>query len=186
MERRNRDFRKRRSYYDDYKKTASGEYIYAGLRYEYTSKSGKTRVRWMREMLLLSFAALAAVCVPGFMLVPGLNRCAYVAMPYGADIIAAGYLFMITMRLALAKDDIKAWEYDKSIKMFPGAAVFLTVVCAINLIGEIVYVVLNGTGGRTAEFIVALVCQLAAGTFAVLIHRLAKSVKWKVIESNSI
>ena len=186
MERRNENFRKRRSYYDDYKKTASGEYIYAGLRYEYVSKTGKTRAAWMRDMLLMCIAAFAIVFVPGFLHVPGLNNCAYVLLPYGVGIIAAGYLVVITARLAMAKDDIKAWEYDRSIKAFPGGTVFLMIMCAANIICEIVYVALNGIGGKTAEFIIYLVCQLAAGAFALLIFRLVKSVKWKVIESNGI
>ncbi|MBQ8831669.1 MAG: hypothetical protein IJ017_08720 [Oscillospiraceae bacterium] len=186
MERRNGNIRKRISYYDDYKKTASGEYVYSGLRYEYESMTGKKRSVWMREILLMCIAAFAVMFPPGFMHVPGLSYCAYVLLPYGAAIIVSGYLLVIAGRLAMAKDDVKAWEYDKSIKAFPAATILLAVVSVIGIICEIIYVVLNGMNGRTLEFIVYMVCQLISGALAILISRQVKTVNWKVIESNSI
>ena len=170
--------RNRRSYYDDYKKTASGEYIYAGPEYEFESSNGKSRKRWMLEMILLNVAALACVLVPGFMFVPGLSYCAYVVLPYAASVLLFGYMLLISMRLAAAKDSVKAWEYDKSAKVLPVATVAAVVIAAANFVCEIVFLAINGSSGQVTGAVVYMVCQAAAGAISFFAVKLARSAKW--------
>ena len=171
--------RSRRSYYDDYKKTASGEYIYAGPEYEFISKVGKTRKRWMLEMMLMHIAAFVAVMVPGFLRVPGLNYCAYIVLPYTAGILIFGYLLLILGRLAAAKDSVKAWEYDKSVKPLPIATAIAALISAAEIVCEIMFLAANGAGGRTFDAIIFIVCHAVAVVLTVFSLKAVKCVEWK-------
>ena len=176
----------RRSYYDDYKKTASGEYVYAGPQYEFVSKNGKERKRWMLEIIILNIIAFAAVLVPGFLLVPGLNYCAYVILPYAAGILLAGYLFVVLVRLAAAKDDIKAWEYDKSVKVLPVATVFAVIVAVVALICEVVFIIANGAGGMTVGAVVFIACHAVSAAVSVFMVLHVKTAEWMKKPSENV
>ncbi len=171
--------KKRISYYDDYKKTASGEYVYTGPEFEFISKTGKERKRWMLEMLLLSALVFIAEVIPGFLHVPGLNYCAYVLLPYAAGILVAGYIFIILVRLAAAKDSVKLWEFDKSITPLPVATKALCVMGAVSVAGEIVYLAVNGVGEMIVGTVVYMVCHVIAVFVSVLMVRLVGSVEWR-------
>jgi len=182
---RKKMFKSRRSYYDDYKKTASGEYIYAGPEYEFTSKSGKTRKRWMLETILLSVAAFAAVIVPGFLIVPGFNN-AYVLLPYAAGILVTGYLLAILIRLASAKDTVRAWEYDKSVKPLQAATVIAVLVTAAAAVSEAVYLIGNGADGKVLGAVLFIVCEVVSAAISVLMALSVKNTEWKKKSSDGV
>ena len=186
MERREKLTKSRRSYYDDYKKTASGEYIYTGPEYEFVSKNGKKRKRWMFEMLLFDVLIFAAILIPGFLNVPGLNYCAYVVLPYVAGILVFGYLFVVLVRLAAAKESVKAWEYDKSVKPLPAAVCIGAVLCVVSILCEAVYLMINGAGGEAVNVVVFMICHIVSAAFAVLMVRSVKNVQWKRKETDGL
>lgn len=132
----------------------------------------------------MCIAAFAVLLPPGFMHVPGLNHSAYVLLPYGIGLITSGYLIVLAVRLAMAKDDVKAWEYDKAIVRLNSLPSFLAGVSVVCILCEIIYIILNGMSGRVLEFAIYIVCQLVSGAFALLILRHAKSVIWKPVERN--
>lgn len=179
MERREKLTKSRRSYYDDYKKIATGEYIYTGPKYEFTSKIGKARKRWMFEMLLFDILIFAVILVPGFLNVPGLNYCAYVLLPYVAGILVFGYLFVVLVRLAAAKELVKAWEYDKSIKPMPAATRIGMVVCIASILCETIYLIINGAAGAAINAVVFVVCHIVAAVLAVFMVKSVTNVQWK-------
>ena len=173
--------RSRRSYYDDYKKTASGEYVYTGVEYEFTSKDGKSRKVRMRELLVLSIISLIVFFVPGFLLVPGLNYCAYVLLPYAAGVLLSVYLLVITIRLAAAKDSVKAWEYDKAVKPLPVAVKALFCAAVLNIVCESIYLFTNGAGEMVLGAVIFLVCQTIGAVIGYILVRLVKKSQWKLI-----
>ena len=177
--------RSRRSYYDDYKKTASGEYIYAGPEYEYISKNGTSRKKWMLMLILLDIIAFAVVLIPGFLHVPGLNYCAYVILPYAAGILLTGYLLVVLIRLAAARDSVKAWEYDRSVKVLPTATVGAVIVGALNVVCEIVYIAKNGAGDKLNCAIIYIVCFAVLAVLAVFMAKTVLSAEWKRKSSDS-
>ena len=85
-------------------------------------------------LILLDIIAFAVVLIPGFLHVPGLNYCAYVILPYAAGILLTGYLLVVLIRLAAARDSVKAWEYDRSVKVLPTATVGAVIVVCILLV----------------------------------------------------
>lgn len=171
----------RRDYLSDYQKNVSGEYMYVGARYKFSSLSGKTRKQWMHKMLLLNIAAMIASIIPGCIRVPGMDYSAYVLLPYVVALLTTGYTLMAAIRLACAKDDVKAWEYDKSVKALPVCSKIIVVLAAIAVIGEIVYVAINGCGKFLFGTVVFLVCHLLLGVCGVLMSGHTKDAEWELI-----
>lgn len=170
----------KRDYLNDYKKTVNGDYIYDGAEYDYCSKSGKSRKRWLTEMAVLNVLAFICVIVPGFMLVPGMNYCWYVLLPYAAELVLLGYLLTAIIRIAWSKEPVKAWDYDKVIANLSKNVKRFLAVIVIALICEIVYLIINGAGGHTVGAVVYLVCHAVSVASMVLMTMLTHDVEWKL------
>lgn len=179
-----RDQYKRRSkkeYLNDYQKNVNGEYIYNGLKYDYVNKKGRSKKQWIIELAVLNIIAFVVMLVPGFILVPGMNNCWYVLLPYGAGLIMTGYLIVEIIRLAWTKEQIKAWDYDKVAARLPKLIVFTLIVLPISLIGELIYIITNGAGGMIAGIIVFYACHIIAACAAAFMRRITAEVTWKIV-----
>ena len=178
MKENERTKRSKRSYYDDYKKNASGDYIYMGALYEFRSQNGKSTKKWHAEMLLLSIAAFAVSLLPGFFLVPGLNHSVFVLLPYGIGILASGYLVVCMIRLAATKGNVKALEFDKVVYYLPLLVKTVMIIGIVAFVGEIIYIIINGVGGMAPGMVIFLVsCVIAVG-LSYLMVRNVKNAKW--------
>lgn len=170
---------KHREYLSDYRKDASGKYVYTGKLYVYGSENGRTRGRAYTELWILSLAAFAAVIACGFMYVPGMTRCAYVLIPYAAGLLSGGSILWGVINLTVGGDPMERMDYESTVVKIPGRASACAVCTAITGICEAVYLILNGIGEYPAVYTVLffiLEC-ISCGT-AILIRMLMRRLEW--------
>ena len=170
--------RSKRSYYDDYRKNASGDYIYVGALYEFRSQSGKSANRWSAEMLILSVLVFAVLFAPGFFFVPGLDHSVFVLLPYGIGVLLSGYFVVCMIRLAATRGNVKALEYDRVVHYLPRLTRAVLIIGAVAFVGEIVYVIINGVGGMVFGMIYFLVsCVISVGLSCLMVRNV-KDAEW--------
>lgn len=169
--------KKRRSYLDQFHKSASGEYIYAGDHYAY-STTRKSRKRALAELWLFCGGAAAATLAGGCTPAPGISRCGYVILPYMASLIAAFSLIWTMGQLAAGGDPLRAYVYEVTVKKLPHRAMITAVLSGLTIVGEGIYLVLNGAAGRTGFAALFLLLEAAAAVLAVLSKVSVSKLSW--------
>ena len=137
---------KKREYLNDYKLTASGEYVYTGKYYTYADieSGGKRR----RNLIFLSAVILFAVVASGCINSSGMNNTFYVILPYIAEVAATFALCYNVVRLAYQKNDIKAYVYKPVVKNIPDSLKSLMLFSAISFVATIVYYIIHSIKGN--------------------------------------
>lgn len=173
-------FSRRREYLNDYQKDASGKYVYTGRMYAFDSKSGKSRKRAYALLWVLCAAAFGAVLGCGFLYVPGMLGCAYVLLPYAAGLIAAGSVLWCVINLTAAGDPMERYEYETTVEKLPGRTAAAFICAAAALLGEIIYLIINGAEGYSVvHTIIFIALQCIAGGAAFGVRKLFAKLEWK-------
>ena len=170
---------KHREYLVDYQKDSNGKYVYTGILYEYASADGKTRARAYAELWILSIAAFAAVIACGFLYVPGMTGCAYVLVPYAAGLLTAGSVLWGVINLTAGGNPMERMDYESTVMKIPGRAAACAVCTGITMIGEILYIILNGIGEYIPVYTVLFFILECIGCGVALLTRyLMLRLKW--------
>lgn len=180
-EQKKRVKRKRWSYVNDFRRTASGEYIYIGPTYCFQGESHIRKQGILRWGILAVGMAVCAV-LGGFILAPGTANCAYVLIPYVLAFISACSVLWGFVRLAAGKDPLRSYVYEATVKQFPLRTILTAVGAAGALVGEVVYVALNGTQGLAVGMVIFLVSEAAVLIMALLWRPLGRNMKWEYKE----
>ena len=137
---------KNRNYLNDYKMTASGEYIYTGKRYVPTVDGYNRKVR---ILLLLSLLIASLVIGSGYIDGAGMINSFYVILPFIAEVGCVFFLLWNTIRLVTAKSEIKEYVYTSVMKKIPDASKALMFFSAFSAAASVVFFILNR---RTISF----------------------------------
>lgn len=165
----------RRAYLNDFRKNEQGQYEYGGRRYSYQGDDlGRRRLRTALLCALMTVLMAAAGCVD----VPGMRGCFYVLLPYAAGLAAAAGVCLAAYRFCTGGDPMKEYVYEASVPKIPGRALFTAVCAGLTVLGEALFVLQNGLGGKTAGFVVFLLSEAAAMALALLIWRDARGNLW--------
>ena len=170
--------RKRWSYVEDFTRTASGEYIYIGPTYCFQGEADVLK-RGIRRWGILAVGMVICTAFGGFILAPGTANCAYILIPYALAFLSACSVLWGFVRLAAGKDPLRSYVYEATVKQFPLRTVLTVLGAAAALIGEVVYVILNGTEGRTVGMILFLISEAAALLLALLWRPFGREMKWR-------
>ena len=133
-EQKKRVKKKRWSYVNDFRRTASGEYIYIGPTYCFQGESHIRKQGILRWGILAVGMAVCAV-LGGFILAPGTANCAYVLIPYVLAFISACSVLWGFVRLAAGKDPLRSYVYEATVKQFPLRTILTAVGAAGALVG---------------------------------------------------
>lgn len=153
--------RKKRAYLDDFYQDLSGNYVYRGKLYRYTAQDLPRKTALTRGWLCTG-AALAALLVNGLVPNPALSGCFYVVIPYVAGLIAACSAAWALGRVTAAGDELRAYVYDETAAQLP-ARCMLSVVCsAAAAAGQLLYLILHGTGALLELMLLFVCLQLFA------------------------
>ena len=179
MEEQKKQGRKgRRAYLDDFRRTVDGEYIYIGASYTFQGEKSVRRQGLIRWGLLAAGMAVCAV-VGGCVRAPGTVGCAYVLIPYALAILASFSVLWGYARLAKGGDPLRAYVYKATVEQFPLRTILTAVGAAGAVLGELIYVILNGTQGMIPGMIIFLVSQAAVLVLALLWRPLGRSMDWE-------
>ena len=150
--------KKRRAYLDDFTRAADGSYIYTGITYDYQGQRQDLRRR-TAALGGVSAVMLATAVACGCVSVPGMGRCFYVVLPYCLSLIAAASLAWGAGRLIAGGVPLRAYVYDVTVKQFSLRYGLTAIGAAAALIGEAVYLLLNGAEGMVFGAVLFLICQ---------------------------
>lgn len=172
--------RKRRAYLDSFQKDGNGNYVYEGDMYIFESQGKELRQELM-QLWGLTLAMMIALITAGCITAPGTGNCFYVLMPYMINVVAGISLCWGLGRMTLGGSELRSYVYEATVEQLPVRSGF-TIVCAgAALLGELIYIIQNGTEGNAVGCVLFFILEAFVCGLTVLIKRQSKKIKWKKI-----
>lgn len=175
-ERKEKKRRGRRGYLADFHQTATGEYVYGGEIHRFDGPGSWKRAMaglWGLVLVMLA-SAVAAGCVPA----AGVDRTAYVTLPYALALVWAVSVTWLMARWTLGGPNLRDYIYQATVRQVKFRGVATAACTAATLIGECVFLLRNGWCGRMGGT-VALLLLLAAELVTVTVWTmLAGRLRW--------
>ena len=158
----------RRAHLNDFHVNLAGDYVYTGAHYTYVDQ-GRSRDRVQRELWGLSIAILLAVVAGGC-----------------SEAAAAVSVIWAVARLRKAEDPIREYVYKKSVQPLPHRAMLCMIFAGLGFVTMVLYLVMNGSGGRVASVIVYLALKALVAGGAWLLWRYMLILKWEKLPARDL
>lgn len=168
---------RRKSYLDDFQKTASGEYVYNGALHSYAGE-GLSRTRALTVLWMLTLAVALSALGSGFVSAPGSVGCFYVVLPNALAIVMAGSLVWLMCRLTAGGDPMRDYVYKATVAQFKPRGCAAAAISAAAVGGELVYLLLHGPEGKGRAAALYLLFQSLESALALGWVWWAKRLKW--------
>ena len=166
----------RRAHLNDFHVNLAGDYVYTGAHYSYVDQ-GRSRDRVQRELLGLSVAVVLAVVAGGCSDAPAMLNCWYVILPYICEAAAAVSVIWAVLRLRKAEEPIREYIYKKSVQALPHRAMLCMIFAGLGFVTMVLYLAMNGSGGRVASVIAYLALKALVAGGAWLLWRYMLTLK---------
>lgn len=168
--------RGRRSYLEDFRRSASGEYIYAGA--HFARKGGYSRREhllrlWPAGAVLIA-AAVARGCVPVAGMAGGSLASIYVLVPYMCELICAVSVVWALVRLSANAEPLREYVYSATAAILPVRSAFAAAFAAAAFIGEAVFFAFHGPEGLPLIALPAIACAAA-----LIVRRFSRLQEWE-------
>lgn len=163
---------------NDFQRTASGEYIYTGATYALSEKSGRSRKSALRLLWCFGGLTLALTVVQGCIPAGGMSGCAYVLLPFAAELLSAASVIWALVRLTANPDPIREYVYSAAAEPLPRRGVFTAVFAGLACAGELLYALLHTGENTVGTWLLAVLMAVTAGS-ALLLHRSARTLHWE-------
>lgn len=163
----------RRAHLEAFKKNEKGEYIYTGKMYAFDEKN----IKWKTAVIRLGVvwaALMAMMIINGCIPAPGMANCFYVLLPYAAQVVAAASLGTALFSMISAGNPMREYQYEAAVKKIPLRAQLSAAFAGVNMLGEIIYLVQNGTGNVLGMAALFLVLEAAACICALWLYKFSK------------
>ena len=168
----------RRAYLDDFQTTVSGEYIYCGAHYTFRGTAGQKKC-FLQRLAALSAAAMVFSVLSGCVPAPGTLDCFYVLLPMLGSILSAVSILWAAVRLISGGEQIREYVYKATVEQFPVRTALCIGCAGLSLLGELLFLILNGTEGRGAGLAIFLFSQALVLASALLCRKTVDSVNWE-------
>lgn len=182
MEKR-RPMRGKNSYLDDFHLNLAGEYIYEGAFYACGTKGAEQKQLRVR-LWALSALALLSVLAGGFLPVPGMQGCAYVLLPYAAELLAAVSVIWAFGKLGRNWDSVREYTYERSVTVLPHRTALTAVFSLIGIVAESIYLLVSGAQGQMLFAVIYYALKFVAMVSALGIHRALARTNWAKVPKN--
>ena len=168
----------KKQYLNDFQPALNGEYIYTGNFYSPQMEPVRyDRLRIMTGLLLAS--SVLCVLAAGLLPAAGSLNSFYVILPFLAVIICCFVKTGKTGRLLLSGFTVREYVYLKTVPAMPGWTIAEAASAAGTLIGETVFLLIHGFGGRL-PYTIAFICFLALDIILNgIMFRLIRQIKWE-------
>ena len=167
----------RKQYLNDFRPSVNGEYIYTGGFYKLEME--QSRVKGLRTKMTVSVIITAAfVLTAGILPAAGSISCFYVILPFLAVMICCFVSTWKICRLLASGLMVREYIYEKTVPTVPGWLLAESISAAATLIGEAVYLIINGVDGRevyTAAFICMLILTVSA---CLMMRSFFREIRW--------
>ena len=170
--------KKRRSYLDDYRKNAAGEYEYTGKWMAFAG-TAQERKHLVLRMLVLCAASFAAGVVCGCIPAAGMGNCFYVILPYTVSLVACFRTLWAVCRLAANGDPLKEYVHTATVRrVFPYSAVWGG-ASLLALTGCAVFAFLHDGDIQVAATVGFCILEGGAAGCGILLASMAKKAVWQ-------
>ncbi|MBR1811211.1 MAG: hypothetical protein IJ766_06145 [Clostridia bacterium] len=167
----------RRTYLNDFKRDASGRYIYRG-RYLAFDGAEKRRKRLLAKLCVLAFVSVLAVIGAGSLDTAGMDNTFYVLIPYMGEIAFTAALVWATVRLCISGEPLREYIYKATVDRLPKLGFALAISAAVTLICAGIYLTLNGFGGKAVLCVTYLLLQIVIIFVSFLHIKALKKARW--------
>ncbi|MBR5114158.1 MAG: hypothetical protein IK101_02575 [Oscillospiraceae bacterium] len=168
--------RGRRAYLDDFRRSASGEYIYTGAYYSrsggYSRREHLARL-WPAGAVLIA-AAVARGCIPVAGMAGGTLHSLYVLIPYLCELICAVSVVWALVRLSANPEPLREYVHSATAAILPLRSAFAAAFAAAAFVGEAVFFAIHGAEGLPLIALHAVACAAA-----LLVRRFSKAQQWE-------
>ena len=169
--------RGRRDYLKDFQQTVSGEYIYVGAYYGYVD-AGRTRKETLIRFWIFGAAAFLCAAGPGFISGGGMMNCAYVLIPFGAELICACSLVWALVRLSTNPEPLREYVYAATVDALPERSMFTLCFALATAVGELVFLVLHPAERSFGGWMIAVLPAAAAG-LSLALRNEVRAARWE-------
>ena len=159
-----------------------GTYQYVGDHYRVREEEG-TGGKQLIKLLVFFLLTMAVVIFSGCFSAAGNSEAFYVILPYVGEVSALFMLGWNIVRLFANRSKMRSYVLDLIRSRIPGAS---TVLCGFALLGLImaaVFLMKNGSGGKTAESALYLFCKALAGLLALGCRKAFTGLEWEKTEN---
>ena len=176
------DKRKKRTgrwdYLNDFDAGADGSYSYRGniFRYEGERPYSKERLLLCLFAGLMTAAAAAAGIVPAPSMLGFGNF--YVVPLYIIELVGVFLTAWAAVKLIAGGSELRSYVYEKSAAKIPHRCDFTAIAALLCIPANVVYLCLNGFGGKPIASVLLPVLHAAVAVTAMLLKRTVLAEKW--------
>lgn len=123
--------RGRWAYLEDFRPTADGQYVYTGALYSF-AEGDEALKKHRRSLWLLSAPVFAVILALGFLRIPGMVGCAYVLIPYAAELFCSG--FTLWSLGSMTGKKLREYSYKRSVVRFPVFYPLTAILAAVCIV----------------------------------------------------
>lgn len=167
----------RREYLNDFKMNSAGSYEYSGRMMGYDTPAAP-RAKALAALWVLCGGMLVLAFASGCLQASGIDHCAYVLLPYAAEVVLGGTVCWALGRLTLAGDPIREYVYKQTAEKLPRRMAAAMIFCGITLGGEALYLILNGAGEKTLGTIIFIIMQCICLAVLVFARKIMLGLRW--------
>ncbi len=137
----------KRAYLNDFHVNLKGEYSYEGKHLVFKGTEAESKAAAQSLMLLTALLALTTLA-GGFLNGAGITNSFYVILPYVIEVGGSGSALWTALSLGSKPYKLRQYVYDRTVLKLPGRAMIALVGAASGLIGNLLFVILNGFQGK--------------------------------------
>ena len=169
------DRRKRRL--DRIAQDASGRYVYTGELFAYAGETPRGKaLGCLAAVCALSFLALLGA---GLMPAPGMTGAWYCVLPYSLCLVSEISAVWSLGQVLLGGDPMRELPHEAATIHLPRRLLLTAVLGGLGVLGEAVYLLLHGAGGKGGPAVAFLVLTALSAAMAMLGRRLSKGLIWE-------
>lgn len=175
-------YKGRKAYLNDFKRNEKGEYSYEGTLYEWKGVPEAYK-RTLLELWFFGILELLCAAAAGFFDAPGAMNCFYVILPYIIGLVAAFSVLWGIIRLTEGKNPMRSYIYEASVGKLPARTLLVMIFSGIAVAGELLYVILHGSGGKFPVILAFLLLEALTLLLALKIYKIVSKMSWEKKEN---
>lgn len=168
----------RRAYLNDFHVGLNGEYTYTGPIYRYEGelpyRQALTRLRVLTAAMCLAMIGAGVVPAPSMV---GFGNF-YVVPFFMIELVGVALSAWSAYRLISGGEDLRAYVYEATVNKLPQRLEMTFFFAAACVAVNIVYICLNGFGGKVILSLLLIVLHVGVGAVAQILRRTLALLRW--------
>ena len=164
----------------DIMQDAGGNIVYTGDLWRISEDGGPgpgRRVMHIAGLALLTVMIVGSGCIDA----KNATGAFYVVLPFIGEVSALFGLAWNAVKVLLPGSGVRTYELQQASGRIPAACRLLMIFALVGLALSVLYLVLNGAGGNTADGIAYLMLKLASAATAEWYRRLFRAAAWEKV-----